>query len=165
MAGVKEQTASLYAKKRSEAGFTTVCFDATKQVGICAGGDDAVAAAKANYRLTAVATISMVNIGNSARLGWYDDESHSKPVETFKQAAAQIEPENNDDNIPYDLKEAHDYYLTLRAGSRWQTGKLDKAVGATKVVVPKGTHMYVYDKKFVGPAVKDVADLMKANLS
>lgn len=37
-------------------------------VGICAGGGYAVAAAKADYRLKAVATISMVNIGDSARL-------------------------------------------------------------------------------------------------
>jgi uncharacterized protein len=98
-------------------------------VGVCAGGGYAVAAAKADYRLAAVATISMVNIGDSARLGWYGDEPASKHIETLKQAAQQIKAENNgaervavpyvppqpDDQTPYDLKEAHDYYLTPRA--------------------------------------------------
>jgi fermentation-respiration switch protein FrsA (DUF1100 family) len=98
-------------------------------VGVCAGGGYAVAAAKADYRLMAVATVSMVNIGDSARLGWYGDEPASKHVETLKQAAQQIKAENNgaeraaapyvppqlDDQTPYDLKEAHDYYLTPRA--------------------------------------------------
>jgi uncharacterized protein len=167
--GVKEQTASLYAKKLAHEGFTTVCFDASHQgesggephfledpsqrvsdiwsvvdyfekldfvdsdkigvVGICAGGGYAVAAAKADYRLKAVATVSMVNIGDSARLGWYGDEDALKHVETLKQIAQQIKAENNgaefvnapyvppqpDDKTPYDLKEACDYYLTPRA--------------------------------------------------
>ena len=121
---VKEQTASLYAKKLAQEGFTTVCFNASHQgesggeprvledplqrvsdvwsvvdyleqsdfvgsdkigvVGICAGGVNAVAAAKADYRLRAVATISMVNFRDSARLGWYRDESASKHVKTLK---------------------------------------------------------------------------------
>lgn len=168
--GVKEQTASLYAKKLAANGFTTVCYDASYQgesggephfledpaervsdvwnvieylegldyvdadkiavVGICAGGGYAVAAAKADYRLKAVATISMVNIGDSARLGWYGDESPAKHVETLKLAAQQMEaevvkgaecaaapyvPPQPDDKTPYDLKEANDYYLTPRA--------------------------------------------------
>lgn len=37
-------------------------------VGICAGGGYATAATKTDYRLKALATIIMVNIGNSARL-------------------------------------------------------------------------------------------------
>lgn len=167
--GVKEQTASLYAKKLSEQGFTTVCYDASHQgesggephfledpsqrvsdvwsvvdylqrldtvdpekiavVGICAGGGYATAAAKSDYRLKALATISMVNIGDSARLGWDGDESPTKHVETLKFAATQIKAENDgaepasapyvppqpDDKTPFDLKEAHDYYLTPRA--------------------------------------------------
>lgn len=167
--GVKEQTASLYSKKLAEAGFTTVCYDASYQgesggephfledptarvsdvwavvdylqqvesvdpekiaiLGICAGGGYAVAAAKADYRLKAVATISMVNIGDSARLGWYGDEQASKHVESLKMAAQQITaevvkgadraaapyvPPQPDENTPYDLKEANDYYLTPR---------------------------------------------------
>jgi uncharacterized protein len=108
--GVKEQTASLYAKKLAEIGkFTTVTYDTAYQgesggephfledpsprvsdvwaavsylekldyvdpdkigvVGICAGGGYAAAAAKADLHLKALATISMVNIGDSARLG------------------------------------------------------------------------------------------------
>lgn len=193
-------------------------------VGICAGGGYAVAATKSDYRLKALATVSMVNIGDSARLGWNGDEQASKHVDTLKLAAQQISSENKgaeaisapyvppelDDKTPYDLKEAHDYYLTPRAqhpraankmllrslprvlnfdafhladiflkqptlliagedaGSRWHTEKLDKLIGGAtkKVVVPKGTHMDFYDKEpFVNPAVKDIAEFMKAKLS
>lgn len=105
--GVKEQTAQKYAKKLSNAGFTTVAYDASFQgasggephfledpyervsdvyavisylqgldsvdadkigvVGICAGGGYAIAATKGDHRIKAVATLSMVNIGDSAR--------------------------------------------------------------------------------------------------
>jgi uncharacterized protein len=144
------------------------------------------------------------------------DEPASKHVETLKQAAQQIKAENNDaeraaapyvppqldDQTPYDLKEAHDYYLIPRAqhpraankmlirslplvlnfdafhladiflkqpvllivgedaGSRWHTEKLDKTIGGAtkKIVVPKGTHMDVYDKEqFVDLAVKNIS--------
>lgn len=267
--GVKEQTAGLYAKKLSEKGFTTICFDASNQgesggkphfledpaqrvtdvssvvdyiqhdlkdevdpdkigvVGICAGGGYAVAAAKSDYRLKAVATASMVNIGDSARLGWYGDEDPAKHVESLKMAAQQLktEAENGqtttataaapyvppvDDKTPYDMKEAYDYYLTPRAqhpraenkmlfrsfphvlnfdafhladlylkqpvlliagekaGSKWHTDKLDKIIGGAtkKVIVPKATHMDFYDKEeFVGPAVDNVVEFMKSNLS
>jgi hypothetical protein len=166
--GVKEQTASLYAKKLAENGFTTICYDASYQgesggvphfledpsqrvsdvwsvvdylehldfvdpekiavVGICAGGGYAAAATKADYRLKALAAISMVNIGDSVRLGWDGDESPTKHVETLKFAALQIKAENNgaepavatyvppklDEKTPFDMKEAHDYYLTPR---------------------------------------------------
>ncbi|CAI7645220.1 unnamed protein product [Penicillium palitans] len=98
-------------------------------VGICAGGGYAVAATKADHRLKAVATISMVNIGDSARLGWYGDEESGKNIKLLEQAAAQITAETRgkeravapyvppqlDDNTPYDLKEAHNYYLGPRA--------------------------------------------------
>jgi len=100
-------------------------------VGICAGGGYAVAAAKSDYRSKAVATISMVNIGDSFRLSWYGDEPASLHVETLKQTAHQISAENHgadreaaaapyvppqsDDKTPHDLKEAYDYYLTPRA--------------------------------------------------
>lgn len=96
-------------------------------VGICAGGGYAVAATKADHRLKAVAAISMVSIGDSARLGWYGDEESGKDI--LEQAAAQITaeargaeravapyvPPQLDDNTPYDLKEAHNYYLGPRA--------------------------------------------------
>jgi uncharacterized protein len=262
--GVKEQTASLYAKKLAQEGFVTLCYDASNQgesggephfledpsqrvsdvwsvvdylsrqpcinpdkigvVGICAGGGYAVAASKADYRVKAVATVSMVNIGDSARLGWYGDEDPSKHVETLNMAAQQRKaqilnraeraaapyvPPWPDHNTPHDLKEAHDYYLTARchhpratnkmlidslplvlnfdafqfadvflkqpvllivgekAGSRWHTERLDKLIGGAdkKVVVPKGTHVDFYDKgEFIGPAVKEMAEFMKAKL-
>ncbi|KAJ5688325.1 hypothetical protein N7536_010944 [Penicillium majusculum] len=98
-------------------------------VGICAGGGYAVAATKADHRLKAVAAISMVNIGDSARLGWYGDEDPGNNIKLLKQAATQITaeargeeraagpyvPPQLDDKTPYDLKEAHDYYLGPRA--------------------------------------------------
>lgn len=97
-------------------------------VGICAGGGYAVAAAKADYRLKSVATVSMVNIGDSARRGWFGDEPPSKHVDSLKFAAQQMEaeakggepaaapyvPAELDDKTPNDMREAHDYYLTPR---------------------------------------------------
>ena len=98
-------------------------------LGICAGGGYAVAAAKADHRVKAVATISMVNIGDSARRGWNGDESPSKHIESLKQTAQQMQaeattgpdraaapyvPPTLDDTVPCDLKEAHEYYLTPR---------------------------------------------------
>lgn len=93
--------------------------------GICAGGGYAVAAAKADYRLKAVATMSMVNIGDSARLGWHGDESPVKHVESLKQAAAHMSAESRgaeaaaapyvppqpNENTPADLVDGSDYFL------------------------------------------------------
>ena len=98
-------------------------------LGICAGGGYAAAAAKADHRLKALAAISMVNIGDSARKGWDGDEDPSKHVESLRGAAAQITaeakggeraaapyvPPQPDDKTPRDMKEASDYYLTPRA--------------------------------------------------
>ncbi|OKL63503.1 hypothetical protein UA08_01228 [Talaromyces atroroseus] len=195
-------------------------------VGVCAGGGYAVAAAKADYRIRAVAAVSLMNIGDAGRLGWAGDEDPTKHVETIKMISQllKVEAENGgveaaaatapyiqpvDDKTPYDLKEAHEYYLTPRAQhpraenkmllrslplalnfdafhladlylkqpvltivgenatSRWHSDKLDKLIGgaATKIVVPKGTHIDLYDKEeFVGPAAKDIADFMRTNL-
>lgn len=71
--------------------------DRISVVGICAGGGYAVAAAKTDYRLKSLATSSMVNIGDPARLGWDGEESPTKYVETFKFAAYQIKAETNVD--------------------------------------------------------------------
>ncbi|KAJ5273614.1 hypothetical protein N7478_008739 [Penicillium angulare] len=98
-------------------------------LGICAGGGYAVAAAKGDHRLKAVATVSMVNIGASARLGWNGDEDPSKHVDSLRAAAAQITaeargaeraaapyvPPQPDNTTPRDMREASDYYLTPRA--------------------------------------------------
>lgn len=167
--GVKEQTAQKYAKKLSNAGFTTVAYDASFQgasggephfledpyervsdvyavisylqgldsvdadkigvVGICAGGGYAIAATKGDHRIKAVATLSMVNIGDSARYGWAGDEDVSKHVDSLRGAAGQVAaeakgadraaapyvPPSPDDKTPRDLREASDYYLTPRA--------------------------------------------------
>ncbi|KAJ5297590.1 hypothetical protein PENANT_c005G05143 [Penicillium antarcticum] len=167
--GVKEQTAGTYAKRLSEAGFTTLVYDAAFQgasggephfledpnervsdvyaaidylqsldsvdsekigvLGICAGGGYAIAAAKGDHRLKAAATVSMVNIGDSARQGWDGDEDVSNKVDSLRAAAAQITaeakgaerasapyvPPQPDDKTPRDMREASDYYLTPRA--------------------------------------------------
>jgi fermentation-respiration switch protein FrsA (DUF1100 family) len=98
-------------------------------VGICAGGGYSVAAAKGDHRLKAVATASMVNIGDSARLGWDGDEDPKQKVEALNAAAAQVTaevkgaeraaapyvPAQPDDKTPRDLREASEYYLTPRA--------------------------------------------------
>ena len=62
-------------------------------VGICTGGGCATAATKPDHRLKALAIISMVTIGNSARLGWTGDEDPSEHVKTTKQVAQQITAE------------------------------------------------------------------------
>lgn len=91
----------------------------------------AVAAAKADYRLNAVAAIGMVNAWNLVRLGWY----HTG-METLRSTSRRsIQPSSRssprwsrapsvpprplctlvqEDKTPYDLKEAADYYLTPR---------------------------------------------------
>ncbi|KAH8690103.1 X-Pro dipeptidyl-peptidase protein [Talaromyces proteolyticus] len=191
-------------------------------LGICAAGGYAVAAAKADHRIKAVTTVSMLNIGDSARLGWDGDEDPKKHTATLALAAQQIRAEVKgaetaaapyvppvDEKTPYDMQQAADYYLTPRthtpravnkmlilslpfvlnfdafyladlyltqpvlliagerAGSRWNTEKLDGLIaGAKKKVIVQGaTHMDFYDKaESVGPAVKEVAEFMKTNL-
>lgn len=98
-------------------------------MGICAGGGYAVAVAKGDHRLKALATFSMVNIGDAARKGWNGYEDPSKHVEALRATAAQITteakgaeratapyvPPQPDNTTPRDLREASDYYLTPRA--------------------------------------------------
>jgi fermentation-respiration switch protein FrsA (DUF1100 family) len=98
-------------------------------LGIRAGGGYGVAAAKGDHRLKAVAAISMVNIGDSARKGWDGDEDASKQVDSLHEAAAQITaevkgaerasapyvPPQPDDKTLREMREASDYYLTPRA--------------------------------------------------
>jgi len=99
-------------------------------LGICAGGGYAVAAAKADYRLKAVAAVSLVNIGEIARRGWRGSEDPRKHVKSLKLAAVQMTAEvtvgaeramagyvssTPGQSTPYDLKQAVDYYFTPRA--------------------------------------------------
>lgn len=97
-------------------------------VGICAGGGYAVGAAKGDHRFKAVSIISAVNIGDGARLGWYGNEKADEKAAALEQVAQAVQaeaagnepvtapyvPPTLDDNTPYDLKEAHEYYLTAR---------------------------------------------------
>ncbi|PNS17948.1 hypothetical protein CAC42_3907 [Sphaceloma murrayae] len=98
-------------------------------VGICAGGGYAVAAAKGDHRVRAVAVVSAVNIGDGARLGWLGKEDASKQTAGLAQVALALQaeaqggeaatapyvPEVLDDRTPFELSEAHKYYLTPRA--------------------------------------------------
>ncbi|KAF3929929.1 hypothetical protein AA313_de0203860 [Arthrobotrys entomopaga] len=98
-------------------------------VGICAGGGYAIAAAKGDYRIKAACTVSMVNIGDSFRLGWEGTDPISNSIATLESAAveraakakgaearyAPYVPTQCDDKTPHDLKEASEYYLTPRA--------------------------------------------------
>jgi uncharacterized protein len=166
--GVKEQAASLYAKKFSDLGFVTLAFDASYQgesggvphfledpyarttdvsaavdflqtqsdvdaskigvFGVCAGGGYSIAASKSDYRIKAVSTASMVNIGDSFRRGWYGTDPAENQVDVLKFIAGAIEaeaqgrepkylpyvPEKPDESTPYDLAQATDYYRTPR---------------------------------------------------
>jgi fermentation-respiration switch protein FrsA (DUF1100 family) len=98
-------------------------------VGICAGGGYAVAAAKGDHRLKAVAIASAVNMGDSIREGWLGNEDASDKLAILEQITGPIQAESNstkpeyltyvpavpDENTPYDLRDASDYYLTPRA--------------------------------------------------
>jgi fermentation-respiration switch protein FrsA (DUF1100 family) len=163
--GVKEQTASLYARKLASHGFTTIAYDASHQgasggepryledpsqrisdvyavvdylqqldsvdaekiglVGICAGGGYAVGATKSDYRIKALATVSMANNGDALRKGWNGDQNPKNSTEGLWQAAKQMKseaagaeavyipyvPPTLDADTPHDLVEAHHYYL------------------------------------------------------
>jgi fermentation-respiration switch protein FrsA (DUF1100 family) len=178
--GVKEQAATVYAKRFSELGFTTVAFDASYQgesggephfledpnarttdvsavvdylenlqdvdptkigvFGICAGGGYSIAATKTDYRIKAVATASMVNIGDSFRLGWEGKDLAEKHVETLKMIAGAIEaettgktpdylpyvPEKTGETTPLDLAQATEYYRTPRACHPRAENKMSK---------------------------------------
>ncbi|KAJ5378367.1 X-Pro dipeptidyl-peptidase (S15 family) protein [Penicillium cosmopolitanum] len=124
-----ERVSDVYAVVDYLQNLDTVDPEKIGVLGICAGGGYAAAAAKADHRLKALATISMVNIGDSARKGWDGDEDPSKQVESLRGAAAQITaevkgaervaapyvPPQPNDTTPRDMKEASDYYLTPRA--------------------------------------------------
>ncbi|KAI8629512.1 X-Pro dipeptidyl-peptidase protein [Xylariaceae sp. FL1651] len=118
-------------------------------VGIESGGGYAVAAAKGDHRIKAVAIVSAVNIGDAARLGWFGSEHPSDKVAGLEQAAqaiqAEVEAGNSgggggggdgtpmsapyvppalDDAMPRDLRESHDYYLTPRGRHRNAQNKM-----------------------------------------
>ncbi|KAF3220727.1 hypothetical protein TWF192_000189 [Orbilia oligospora] len=53
-------------------------------VGLCTGGGYAIAAAKKDWRIKAVATVSLVNIGDWFRIGWDGRGPAQKNTETMK---------------------------------------------------------------------------------
>lgn len=124
-----ERVSDVYAVINYLQGLDTVNPEEIGVVGICAGGGYAIAATKADHRIKAVATLSMVNIGDSARYGWDGDEDVSKHVDSLRGAAGQMTAEVKgaeraaapyvpplpDDKTPRDMREARDYYLTPRA--------------------------------------------------
>ncbi|OAL53612.1 alpha/beta-hydrolase [Pyrenochaeta sp. DS3sAY3a] len=98
-------------------------------VGICAGGAYGAAAAKGDYRFKAVAMVSAVNIGDGTRIGWYGTEDPLGKVALLQETATRVTnestgaepgilhyvPPNPDEDTPYDLRDASNYYLTPRA--------------------------------------------------
>ncbi|KAL2824476.1 Alpha/Beta hydrolase protein [Aspergillus cavernicola] len=204
--GVKEQTAQVYAKKfaadASRGGEPRFLEDPNERVsdiyavvdylqnedsvdagkigivGICAGGGYAVAAAKADHRLKADLNRHAASLEQAAA-------QITAETQGAERAIAPYVPPQPDNKTPYDLKEAHDYYLGPRAqhpraenkmlflsfprkaGSLWHTEKLDKILDgkAKKVILPKGTHMDFYDKvEFVEPAARGVVEFMQSSL-
>lgn len=167
--GVKEQTASTYAKKLSQQGYVAICYDASHQgeseglpryledpaarasdasavadylqkldyvdakriglVGICAGGGYAIAAAKCDHRLKAVAVIGAVSMGHALRLGLNGDENPADKLVVLDQVAqaVQAEAEGGEavtvpivppplgENPTKDERDTYEYYLTPRA--------------------------------------------------
>lgn len=99
-------------------------------MGICAGGGYATTAAMTDHRIKALGTASALNIGTAWRQGWYGLDAPSAGVGLIDQVAtqrtaeksggadvaeAQYVPATVTDEVPRDLAEAHDYYLTPRA--------------------------------------------------
>lgn len=58
---------------------------------MCAGGGYSIAATKTDYRIKAVATTSMVNMGDSFHLGWEGKDPPEKQIETLKFIAGALE--------------------------------------------------------------------------
>ncbi|KAH7230167.1 uncharacterized protein BKA55DRAFT_696700 [Fusarium redolens] len=78
-------------------------------VGICAGGGYAVGAAKGDHRFKAVSIAD-------EKAAALDQVAQAVQAEAAgnEPVAAPYAPPTLDDNTPYDLKEAYEYYLTAR---------------------------------------------------
>ncbi|PPJ57941.1 hypothetical protein CBER1_09719 [Cercospora berteroae] len=98
-------------------------------LGICAGGAYGAAATARDHRIRALATVSMVNIGDGARADWYGNSSSIDIEQLMEDAADNLVaqaagaeptydnyvPPQPDESTPYDLVQASDYYLIPRA--------------------------------------------------
>ncbi|MCT7372300.1 alpha/beta hydrolase [Mycolicibacterium llatzerense] len=123
--------------------------------GVCAGGGYAVNAAFTDHRIKAVGTVSAVNIGAAWRRGWYGTGADSDAVATLQAAAAQRTAEATGDEaayapyvptelgegVPYDLVQAHDYYLTPRAQHPNAQNKYLMAKSLDKIVAYDAFHL------------------------
>jgi fermentation-respiration switch protein FrsA (DUF1100 family) len=97
-------------------------------LGICAGSGTAVKAATTERRITAIATVSAVDVGAASRKGWEGKASVSEQIATLEAVAKErtaeaagaepiyvpYVPQVGDRTAPRDLQEAADYYLTAR---------------------------------------------------
>ncbi|KNG52752.1 X-Pro dipeptidyl-peptidase protein [Stemphylium lycopersici] len=96
-------------------------------VGICAGGGYGIAAATVDHRIKAVAAVSLVNIGDSTRLGWMNTLNHTDALAVLDDAQARLQGtalSGNTTFVPFlptpgpdtprDLVDAWEYYRTPR---------------------------------------------------
>ncbi|RGP70203.1 x-pro dipeptidyl-peptidase [Fusarium sporotrichioides] len=108
-------------------GLDNVDPEAIVVVGICAGGGYGIAAATADHRIKAVATTSLVNIGDSTRQGWLDTLDQEDVFDVILDAKKRLQGTATGGNLTYvnylptpaadtppDLIDAWDYYRTPR---------------------------------------------------
>ncbi|OAL55146.1 alpha/beta-hydrolase [Pyrenochaeta sp. DS3sAY3a] len=108
-------------------GLDNVDPDAIAVVGICAGGGYGIAAATVDHRIKAVAAVSLVNIGDSTRLGWLNTLNHVDALAVLDDARERLQGtalSGNTTFVPFlptptadtprDLVDAWDYYRTPR---------------------------------------------------
>jgi hypothetical protein len=105
--------------------------DQIRVLGICAGGGYAINAAMTDRRITAVGTVSAVNLGSMFRVGYEGNRPDPKQAITFQNMAAEartaetagepvrmmmFEPTQREDVDPShrDYRDAFEYYRTPR---------------------------------------------------
>ena len=100
-------------------------------IGICGSGSYAVAEAKIDPRLKAIATVSMYDMGKATRSGLRESQTLAQRKAILEEAAAQRDreyagapaaytsgtPEHVDENSPAVAREFYDYYRTSRGAS------------------------------------------------
>lgn len=123
--------------------------------GICAGGGYAVTAAMTDHRIKALGTVSAVNIGASWRRGWYGTGTDADAVPVLDAAAQQrtaeaggaetayaaYAPAEIDEDTPYDLAQAREYYLTDRAQHPNAKNKYLMAKSLSKIIAYDAFHL------------------------
>lgn len=100
-------------------------------IGICGSGSYAVAEAKIDPRLKAIATVSMYDMGKATRSGLRESQTLAQRKAILEEAAARRgreyagapavytsgTPEHVDENSPAVAREFYDYYRTSRGAS------------------------------------------------